>query len=93
MTWIPILIHLVTLITFVHPFTLDVSSSVIVTDRFPVKWTWLPNEPNAIVIVLNDVSKVPECDKAASTRREGSFVVLNLQDEAGWIGFDVQRPG
>jgi hypothetical protein len=79
----------------VFSFTLDVPDNVTVADQFLVKWSWLATKPDAVVIVQNDVAKNSGCrsDSSAVDQREGSFVVLNLKDGNGSIGFYVSHPG
>ncbi|KAK7047076.1 hypothetical protein VNI00_006736 [Paramarasmius palmivorus] len=77
----------------VYSFSLEVPSSVNVSDQFPVKWTWLTSEPDRVVIVLFDTSKVSECDVGAAPKREQSFTILNIQDRIGSIGFYAGHSG
>jgi len=80
------------LLTFTAAFTLDAPKSVFVDDQFLVNWTWLTSESNRIVIVLNEVSKAPDCTTDTS-KRERSYVVLDLVNRAGSLGFYVDHPG
>ncbi|KAG7098024.1 hypothetical protein E1B28_005329 [Marasmius oreades] len=71
-------------------FTLTPPSSVYVADQFQVNWTWLTSEPTSVVVVLNDVSKASDCPTDTS-KREGSYVILDLVNRAGSLGFYVKN--
>ncbi|ESK89984.1 hypothetical protein Moror_1187 [Moniliophthora roreri MCA 2997] len=92
MIYLYVFIFLISIIG-VHSFSLEVPSSVIVTDQFPVRWTWLTSEPDRVVIVLYDTSKVADCDVNGTPKREQSFTVLNIQDRIGSIGFYAGHAG
>ncbi|KAK1220182.1 hypothetical protein PQX77_017064 [Marasmius sp. AFHP31] len=80
------------LVTFATAFTVQAPGSVSVDGQFLVNWTWLTSESGQIVVVLNDVSKAPDCPTDTS-KRERSYVVLDLANRAGSLGFYVDHPG
>ncbi|KAF9255957.1 hypothetical protein L218DRAFT_261403 [Marasmius fiardii PR-910] len=89
-TWLGILSLF--LARLVAGFSLNVPSSVFVNDQFSLNWTWLTSEPTSIVVVLNDISKAPDCPKDTSLR-EASYVILDLVKRAGNLGLYVKREG
>ncbi|KAK1226710.1 hypothetical protein PQX77_010301 [Marasmius sp. AFHP31] len=73
-------------------FTVTAPDSPYVDEQFLLNWTWLTSESKFIVLVLNDVSKAPDCPIDTS-KREGSLVILNLENRAGSVGFHIDHPG
>ncbi|KAL0564520.1 hypothetical protein V5O48_017523 [Marasmius crinis-equi] len=73
-------------------FTVSVPSSVFVRDQFLTNWTSNTADSTLVVIVLNDEEKAPGCPLDTS-KRERSYVVLDISNRAGSVGFYVDHPG